>query len=109
MRPAHESVRRDVAIAAARPGWTGPRGDRVSRVGGLALHHLSGKGAAAALVKFAQLDGARSLLGKGWLRFDMRDPAKLVARKPGADMEHQVPDGDGAAIDPERLARVGDA
>ncbi|MFC0812523.1 ComEC/Rec2 family competence protein [Paracoccus panacisoli] len=35
--------------AAARPGWTGPRGDRISRVGGLALHHLSGKGAAAAL------------------------------------------------------------
>lgn len=70
---------------------------------------LPQEGAAAALVKFAQLDGARSLLGKGWLRFDMRDPAKLVARKPGADMEHQVPDEDGAAIDPERLARVGDA
>ncbi|WBH15932.1 cell division protein FtsQ/DivIB [Sphingomonas radiodurans] len=67
-------------------------------------------GAAAALVRFAQLDGSRALLGKGWLRFDMRDPAKLVARKPGADLEHQVPDdGSGAAIDPERLARVGDA
>jgi cell division protein FtsQ len=66
-------------------------------------------GAAGALVRFAQLDGARALLGKGWLRFDMRDPAKLVARKPGADMEHQVPDGDsGAAVDPERLARVSD-
>lgn len=71
---------------------------------------LPQEGAASALVRFAQLDGARALLGKGWLRFDMRDPAKLVARKPGADMEHQVPDaGDGAAVEPERLARISDA
>ena len=35
--------------------------------------------AEAALVKFAQLDGARPRLGKGWLRFDLRDPARLVA------------------------------
>jgi len=48
--------------------------------------------AATALVKFAELDGARSLLGRGWLRFDMRDPAKLVARKPGASLAHSVPD-----------------
>ena len=39
--------------------------------------------AATALVKFAEMDGTRPLLGHGWLRFDMRDPAKLVARKPG--------------------------
>ena len=49
-------------------------------------------GAARALVRFAQLDGARSLLGKGWIRFDMRDPARLVARKPGKDWRHEVPD-----------------
>jgi len=49
-------------------------------------------GAATALVKFAELDGARALLGRGWLRFDMRDPAKLVARKPGASLAHSVPD-----------------
>src|SRR3546814_1439908 len=36
--------------------------------------------AARALVKFAELDGADRLLGKGFLRFDMRDPTKLVAR-----------------------------
>ena len=47
---------------------------------------------AAALVRFAELDGARPLLGRGWLRFDMRDPTKLVARKPGASLAHQVPD-----------------
>lgn len=49
-------------------------------------------GAADALVKFAELDGARVLLGKGWLRFDMRDPTKLVARRPGEGMRHVVPD-----------------
>ena len=71
-------------------------------------------GASAALVKFAQLDGARSLLGIGWLRFDLRDPAKLVARKPGTDVEQRVPDdgtggGGGAAVDTTRLARISDA
>lgn len=72
---------------------------------------LPQEGAAAALVKFAELDGARSLLGKGWLRFDMRDPAKLVARKPGTDMEQAVPEsGTGAAAGPAiqsaRLERI---
>jgi cell division protein FtsQ len=50
--------------------------------------------AAAALIKFAQLDGTNPLLGKGWIRFDMRDPDKLVARKPGeiADRAIKMPD-----------------
>lgn len=69
---------------------------------------LPQEGAAAALVKFAELDGARALLGKGWLRFDMRDPAKLVARKPGgSDMEQAVPEPtSGAAMESARLARI---
>ncbi len=45
-----------------------------------------------ALVRFAELDGARPLLGRGWLRFDMRDPAKLVARKPGMNQNHALAD-----------------
>ena len=49
-------------------------------------------GAPAALLKFAQLDGARPLLGRGWIRFDMRDPTKLVARKPGASIARNVPE-----------------
>ena len=49
-------------------------------------------GAPAALLKFAEMDGARPLLGRGWIRFDMRDPTKLVARKPGASMAHAVLD-----------------
>ncbi len=68
---------------------------------------LPQEGAADALVRFAELNGARSLLGKGWLRFDMRDPSKLVARKPGTDMEHDVPDGNsGASVEAARLARI---
>ena len=47
---------------------------------------------AAALVRFAELDGAKPLLGRGWLRFDMRDPTKLVARKPGTSLAQSVPD-----------------
>jgi cell division protein FtsQ len=47
-------------------------------------------GARRALVKFAELDGADRLLGKGFLRFDMRDPTKLVARTPGQVVRHDV-------------------
>lgn len=46
--------------------------------------------AAHALVKFAKLDGASPLLGKGWLSFDMRDPTRLVARKPGAESRQSM-------------------
>ncbi len=49
-------------------------------------------GAGAALMKFAAMDGSRPLLGRGWLRFDMRDPAKLVARKPGLNQNHALAD-----------------
>ncbi|OYY72903.1 cell division protein FtsQ/DivIB [Sphingomonas sp. 28-63-12] len=47
---------------------------------------------AKALVKFAELDGARPLLGKGWLRFDMRDPTRLVVRKPGQQSQRAITD-----------------
>ncbi|MBO9574795.1 MAG: cell division protein FtsQ/DivIB [Sphingobium sp.] len=35
---------------------------------------------AAALVNFARMDGVDRLLGRGFVRFDMRDPARFVAR-----------------------------
>jgi cell division protein FtsQ len=38
--------------------------------------------AAAALMKFAQLDGVNRLLGRGIVRFDMRDPERFVLRMP---------------------------
>ncbi|WP_267379588.1 MULTISPECIES: cell division protein FtsQ/DivIB [unclassified Sphingomonas] len=62
-------------------------------------------GAPGALVKFAELDGARPLLGRGWLRFDMRDPDKLVARKPGSNVAHAVADpGDAPKGQPSGIA-----
>ncbi|MDY0958323.1 FtsQ-type POTRA domain-containing protein [Sphingomonas sp. CFBP8993] len=51
---------------------------------------LPEEGAGAALMKFAAMDGSRPLLGRGWLRFDMRDPAKLVARRPGLNQNHAL-------------------
>lgn len=38
--------------------------------------------AAAALMKFAQMDGVNRLLGRGIVRFDMRDPTRFVLRMP---------------------------
>lgn len=54
--------------------------------------------AAHALARFAAMNAQRALLGKGWLRFDMRDPAKLVLRRPGQDASRVVP-GTGAPIE----------
>lgn len=36
--------------------------------------------AGQALVRFARMDGVQRLLGRGYARFDMRDPTKFVAR-----------------------------
>lgn len=38
--------------------------------------------AAKALVEFARRDGTQGLLGRGYVRFDMRDPTRLVVRMP---------------------------
>lgn len=38
--------------------------------------------AAAALLNFARMDGLNRLLGRGIVRFDMRDPARFVLRLP---------------------------
>jgi cell division protein FtsQ len=48
--------------------------------------------AAAALRKFAEMDGTRPLLGKGWIKFDMRDPTRMVARKPDGSSERAIND-----------------
>lgn len=84
--------------------------------------------AAAALMKFAQLDGVNRLLGRGIVRFDMRDPARFVLRLPpdrksasdGAGETKAKSDADGKTDDeedkpeakhdgPQRLARAGEA
>jgi cell division protein FtsQ len=46
--------------------------------------------AAAALMKFAELDGTDRLLGRGYLRFDMRDPSKMVVRMPGQTVKRAI-------------------
>jgi cell division protein FtsQ len=53
---------------------------------------LPEENAAAALLDFAKRDGANPLLGRGWVSFDMRDPDKLVARKPDPATAREVAD-----------------
>ncbi|MBN8849182.1 MULTISPECIES: cell division protein FtsQ/DivIB [unclassified Sphingomonas] len=68
-------------------------------------------GAAQALVRFAEMEGAKPLLGKGWVRFDMRDPTKLVARKPGPESNRadaEPGENGGGTTSEMRVARVGD-
>lgn len=58
----------------------------------------------AALVKFAQMDGANPLLGRGWVRFDMRVPGKMYARRPGQDMGRAIDGETGAGATDEGKA-----
>lgn len=77
--------------------WVGNRRWTLTFASGETLALPEGDAAAAqALVKFAQLDGVRPLLGKGWLGFDMRDPTRLVARKPGVATNRAITDPDAA-------------
>lgn len=61
-------------------------------------------GAQAALVKFASIDSSRQLLGRGLLRFDMRDPTRIVVRRPGPGTIPAITDTS-AAITAERTSR----
>lgn len=60
---------------------------------------LPEEGASAALVQFAEKDGAHPLLGRGWLGFDMRDPDKFVARRPSATVAKESEDDGKAPAD----------
>ena len=63
--------------------WIGNRRWDLSFNTGERLALPEGEAAAAkALKKFAELDGADRLLGRGYLKFDMRDPTRLVVRMP---------------------------
>lgn len=48
--------------------------------------------AAAALVNFTRLDGVNRLLGRGIVRFDMRDPDKFVLRLPKNEVKDDAGD-----------------
>ena len=92
------------ALLAAAPGlrgrikaatWIGNRRWDLTFRSGETLA-LPEDDAGPALTRFAAMDASRPLLGKGWLRFDLRDPTRLVARKPGADFARAI-DDDGKA------------
>ncbi|HEY1124930.1 MAG TPA: cell division protein FtsQ/DivIB [Sphingobium sp.] len=63
--------------------WVGNRRWDLQFQSGETLALPEGEGeAAAALVNFARMDGVDRLLGRGIIRFDMRDPARFVLRLP---------------------------
>lgn len=71
--------------------WIGNRRWDLSFSTGERLALPEGEEAAAkALVKFAELDGADRLLGRGYLRFDLRDPTRLVVRMPGQVVRKEI-------------------
>jgi cell division protein FtsQ len=71
--------------------WIGNRRWDLSFNTGERLALPEGEEAAAkALTKFAELDGADRLLGRGYLRFDMRDPTRLVVRMPGQSVQKEI-------------------
>lgn len=53
--------------------------------------------AAAALVNFARLDGVNHLLGRGVIRFDLRDPSRMVMRMPEGRPAPAVPTDNAAS------------
>ena len=86
------AARAQAAASRQRPGSATGAGTCCSTPGETLALPEGDDDAAKALVKFAQIDGSRPLLGKGWIRFDMRDPAKLVARKPGEVSNRSIAD-----------------
>ena len=54
------------------------------------------KQASAALVNFARMDGVNRLLGRGIIKFDMRDPDKFVLRLPKAQDATMAASGEAA-------------
>ena len=92
--PAYQTLL--AAAPALRPRikaatWVGNRRWDLSFTSGETLA-LPEDDAGPALARFAEMNAARPLLGKGWLRFDLRDPARLVARRPGANLARAVQD-----------------
>ncbi len=62
--------------------------------------------AARALRIFAERDGTLRLLGKGWLKFDMRDPDRMVMRKPDGSNQIGVPTSSKTNASPAAADRV---
>jgi len=61
------------------------------------------KPSATALVNFARMDGVNRLLGRGIVKFDMRDPDRFVLRLPQG--QGSGPSGDKPAASAEAPAK----
>lgn len=71
--------------------WIGNRRWDLLFTSGETLSLPEGEAAsAAALMKFAELDGTDRLLGRGYVRFDMRDSSKMVIRMPGQTVKRAI-------------------
>lgn len=78
--------------AMAGASWVGGRRWDLRFQSGEVLALPEGEAAARkALAKFASMDQAVQLLGKGYVRIDMRDPKRMLVRLPG-DPGSTVPD-----------------
>ena len=69
-----------------------PEGDKIS---------------AAALVNFARMDGVNRLLGRGIVKFDMRDPDRFVLRLPQGKVEEKPMDSGDASVGAKPVAGEG--
>jgi len=58
--------------------------------------------ARTALIKFARLDKSAGLLGRGVLRFDLRNPGQMTVRLPRSPGEPIIPDPQAAPAVPQQ-------
>lgn len=73
--------------------WVGNRRWDLRFQSGEVLALPEGEEAAGqALIRFARMDGVQRLLGRGYVRFDMRDPRKFVARIDRSKMSIDKPE-----------------
>ena len=65
------------------------------------------RSSASALVNFARMDGVNRLLGRGIVKFDMRDPDRFVLRLPQGQVQEKPVGQDGAVSDLPRREEEG--
>lgn len=86
--------------------WVGGRRWDIRFQTGEMLTLPEGQEAARAILRFARMDQQTQLLGRGFVRFDMRDPRRMivrVSREPGTSVPELAPDPGPV---PEDLART---
>jgi cell division protein FtsQ len=90
--------------AMAGATWVGQRRWDLRFQSGEVLLLPEGEGAAQkALARFAKIDQSVQLLGKGYVRFDMRDPKRMLIRlsnEPGSTVPEIAPEAPPAAPPP---------